>query len=655
MLEEQLKTVKTFQTYLGDKRQEKLVVYGTGINAEAVVKSCSDYRIVGLMDAAKTGEDLWGLRVLSEKEILEAGVKCIVVVARPAVLTVIYKRIQAWSEENGIFVCDIYGNDLADKVKKKRKSSPYFEMSYEGLLRKIDRYEVISFDIFDTLLTRCVYAPEDVFSLLDMKYEGRLPFLFSVERRRAEKELLEHGETDIYQIYHLIGKRYRLSQKETQSLLEAEIEKEKEVLLVREKMKECLQYCLTKGKKVYLISDMYFPKSILEDILACKGITGYDEIIVSCDAGCSKQNGLYKILKVEMGEHTWLHIGDNHEADYLAVKKAGGDAFEILTPIRMMEISTYDVLLTDIKNIDTRIMLGLLAAKVFNDPFMLYHSEGKPGISCLYDFGFLFIAPLIASFMLWMLSVLKKEEDELLIFSARDGWLLQKVYHIFRENYMKAILPEDVYLLISRKAISIVTEKCGKEERNNYLNYIKRLELEKYKTIYFFDFMSKGTCQSKFEDLIGREMQGIYFQKSLSGDERKDSIRAWCFFKEQSASERDLRIFAMCDFLECILSSPDPSFWKMDCLGRPVYEEEQRTEKQIESILEIHDGILLYCETFVKIRGKAQPGLGLAEFCDKILRLTESAASRIEIPELLEFELDDVVAAKKNTGKDVLA
>lgn len=655
MLKEQQKSVETFKTCMADRRGEKLVLYGTGINAEAVVKNCPEYRIVGLMDAAKTGESFWGLRVLSENEIVEAGVKCIVVVARPAVLTVIYKRIQAWSKENRIVVCDIYGNNLEDRIKSVKKSSPYFEVSYEDLLREADRHEVISFDIFDTLMTRGVYAPEDVFSLLDLEYGDRLPFLFSAERKRAERELLKKGETDIYEIYHLIGEHYGLSPKETQSMLEAEIKKEKEVLLVRERMRECLQYCLSEGKKVYLISDMYLTQNILEDILACKGITGYDRLIVSCSEGCSKQNGLYSVLKEETGAQKWLHIGDNHEADYLAAREAGGDAFEILAPVRMMEISAYDVLLSDLKNRTTRIMLGMLAAKAFNDPFILYHSDGKPRIGGLSEFGYLFIAPLIAAFMVWMLSVMEKGEDKLLLFSARDGWLLQKVYRIFEENDKRTVFPKDFYLLISRKAMNIVMEEDRKEERDNYLNYLKQLELEKYKIIYFFDFMSRGTCQSKLEDLIKRELQGVYFQKSLSGDERKDSIRVLRFFKEQSALEKDLRIFAMCDFLECILSSPDPSFWKIDHCGEPVYEEEQRSKKQIENISEIHEGILKYCEAFVKVMGKVPFESELPELCDKILRLTESAASRVEIPELLEFELDDVVAAKKNTGKDVLA
>lgn len=654
MFEEQQKTVEIFRTHLLDWQQEKIVLYGTGINAEAVVKSCPEYQIVGLMDAAKTGEVLWGLTVLSEKEILEKGIRCIVVVARPAVLSVIYKRIQIWSEENKIFVCDIYGNSLADRIKDRKRASPYFEISYDMLLEKIRKHEVISFDIFDTLLTRNVYEPRDVFSLLDIETRDKLSFRFSRERIKAERELLLKGEPNIYQIYNLIKEQQCLSVEKTQNLLENEIEKEKEVLLVRYKIWECFQYCLVEKKKIYLVSDMYFTKKILEEILTGLGIDGYEEILVSCEYGCSKQNGLFEILKEKIGEHSWLHIGDNHEADYLAAQKSGGDVFEILSPVRMMELSTYYTLLADIKSTEERVMIGMLAAKVFNDPFKLYRSDGKPRINNLFNFGYVFIAPAIVSFMLWLFSVLEEEKNSLLIFSARDGWLLQKIYHIFQENCHMVNLPEDVYLLISRKAVCIAAENNGcEEERYNYLNYLKSLKLENYKKIYFFDFMSRGTCQSRLEDIIGRKLQGVYFQKSLSGDEKKDSIQVLSFYKEKSALEKDLRIFAMCDFLECILTSPVPSFCGIDCSGNPVYEKEQRSAEQIESIEKIHEGILNYCREFTEIVREPQLRTLVPEFCDKILRCTESSISKIEISELLEFELDDITA-KKNTGRDVL-
>ncbi len=167
MHEELEKTVKIFREHYIPDSVEPMVIYGTGLLAEAVVTSCADYPIEGLMDAARTGETLWGKKVLSEAEAKEAGIRLVVVAARPAVHTIIYKRLQKWSEQCSVRILDIQGNDISEKGKKKIYDSPYFEKSYEQLLQEIDRHDVISFDIFDTLLTRKVYGPRDVFALLD--------------------------------------------------------------------------------------------------------------------------------------------------------------------------------------------------------------------------------------------------------------------------------------------------------------------------------------------------------------------------------------------------------------------------------------------------------------------------------------------------------
>ena len=64
------------------------------------------------------------------------------------------------------------------------------EVSYtEKLWRKIQRYSVISFDIFDTLIKRNVCIPEDVFDIVqeqfEIKNEKKLDISFKEERKKA--------------------------------------------------------------------------------------------------------------------------------------------------------------------------------------------------------------------------------------------------------------------------------------------------------------------------------------------------------------------------------------------------------------------------------------------------------------------------------------
>lgn len=654
MIKEQEEIVQAFRNAYDSKRKEPFVIYGTGINAEAVITCCQDYSIAGVVDAAKTGEVFCGFPILSLDEVLERRIREIIVVARPSVHGIIYKRIQHWCKENGILVLDIHGNEIARKIKSRESDLPYFQVDYADLKREIDRHDVISFDVFDTLLMRKVYEPADVFVLMDRELSERFSFVFSEERRAAEQELRKSCEPTIYQIYEHLAEKHHLSEAERQNLLSLEIEKERSVLCVREKMEQCMEDCIRQGKKVYLVSDMYLPAKLMEGILEQYGITGYTELLVSCDYNTSKPEGLFEILKEKAKEDSYLHIGDHKEADYDSPRRHSMDAFLIMPAIRMMESSSYRDAFVHLQSTPSRVMLGMLAAEVFHNPFSLSGTRGIPVITDAEQFGYAFIAPLILSFTVWMLRKINLKKDSLLLFSARDGWIVRKVFHQLADTWNLTELPQDIYFMVSRKALEIVEKGEEKGAREKYLTYLEKLNFDCYDTIYYFDFMSRGTCQSLLEEISGHRMQGIYFQKSISGIAAKDAVQVWTYFQEGSAQDRDLRIFALCDFLECILTSYQPSFCRIDEEGRYVYEREKRTQRQLKCLEKIHSGIFRYCSDFASILPDLPEDMPINEFCDEILRYTSSEYTRVMIPELGEFMLDDWLGGDKNTGMDAL-
>lgn len=654
MNKEQEEIVQAFKNTYHPKRKEPLAIYGTGINAEAVLACCKDYPIVGVVDLAKTGEIFCGFPVMSLDQVIERKIREIVVVARPSVHAIIYKRIQKWSEDNGILVLDVQGNDISKKVKERGQDILYFRLSYKDLIREIERHDVISFDVFDTLVMRKVYEPADVFALIDRELSDRFLFVFSEERKAAERELKKKGEPDIYQIYEYLAKKCCLTEEEERHLLRLELDKERDVLCVRRKMRDCVEYCIRRGKKVYLVSDMYLPAKLLGEWLERYGITGYAELLVSCDYQTTKPEKLFDILKEKAAGETYLHIGDNQEADYDSPKRHGMDAFLIMPSVRMMERSAYGDALVYLRSLSSKVMLGMLAAEVFQDPFALSGTRGIPIIGEAGQFGYGLIAPLVLSFTVWMLPKVRGEGKSLLLFSARDGWLIQRVFRSLAEVWKLDRLPEDIYFMVSRKALEIVEKGEDQGAREKYLEYLKTLGVGECAKVFYFDFMSRGTCQSLLERISGQKIQGIYFQKSVSGISSKDAIQVWPYFEESSAHEKDLRIFALCDFLECVFTSYQPSFRKIDEEGNYVYEEEKRTQRQIETLKGIHAGILRYCDDFARIMSDLPEDMPPNEYGDQILRFTSSEYSRINVLGLKEFMLDDWLGGDKNTGKDAL-
>ncbi len=84
------------QNFIQDK-SVPIVLYGTGLNTRNLIEQLSEDnkgRIAGLMDAKRTGEELWGYRVLSYDEVAVIEGCIIVIIARNAVIHVIYDRIK---------------------------------------------------------------------------------------------------------------------------------------------------------------------------------------------------------------------------------------------------------------------------------------------------------------------------------------------------------------------------------------------------------------------------------------------------------------------------------------------------------------------------------------------------------------------------------
>lgn len=110
----------------------------------------------------------------------------------------------------------------------------------------------------------------------------------------------------------------------------------------------------------------------------------------------------------------------------------------------------------------------------------------------------------------------------------------------------------------------------------------------------------------------------------------------------------------MCDFLECILTSYKPSFLGFSADLQPIYENERRSENQLSSVRDIHEGIRDYCREYAEILRCITGTVPEVDFCDGVLCLMGADNSRIEISELREMMLDDAAYGDKNTGRDAL-
>lgn len=163
-----------------------------------------------------------------------------------------------------------------------------------------------SFDIFDTLLTRRVKKPTDIFYIIQTQYNIDN---FYINRINAEK--LSNGTFD--DIYNQYAKLLNISQQETEKLKEIEILTELEHIIPIKTNLNKVQ------NNDILISDMYLDEKVLQKFLTRVGLDKTNKIYVTPDG---KHKG-YIYKKILETHQIKIHTGDNLHSDIYMAKKHG--------------------------------------------------------------------------------------------------------------------------------------------------------------------------------------------------------------------------------------------------------------------------------------------------------------------------------------------
>lgn len=179
-------------------------------------------------------------------------------------------------------------------------------MDTSGYLKAAEDLSVIAFDVFDTLIVRPFVRPDDLFDHIE-RITGKEGF--AKARRDAEKQARRQirQEIDLDEIYSVLDKRY--SDLKT-------IEIGKEIALCRADSEALALYSsfIKEGKTVILVSDMYLPRGVLEEILGRCGYAGYSKLYLSNELDLNKASGsVYDLITQENGPV--LMIGDNERSD----------------------------------------------------------------------------------------------------------------------------------------------------------------------------------------------------------------------------------------------------------------------------------------------------------------------------------------------------
>ncbi len=622
----------------------KIAIYGLGAETEKLLRAWkNEFQIVGLLDGYREEGTLYGMPVIPFAVAVQQ-VKLIIVAARPGSCRAIAKRIGKICVQRQIALYDMRGNNLCREKRPVYTFDRQAGMTKGALLRTMAACDVISFDLFDTLLMRRTLFPSDVFELVDerLRERGVVIEQFAGKRLAAEKELSKDRAPTLTAIYTWMKETYGIAALDVAATVRLEWEIDRSLVVPRKEVCELLPQLRGQGKEIYLVTDSYYTKEQITGLLERCGIEGYTDILVSCEYGTGKTQYLFSKLKEITGEKSCVHIGDDLTADMEQARANGLQACRLHSGIDLLEMAGYMGLWDFMEPLANRIRIGMFVSVLFNSPFQFEEDGKKIAAAHAYDIGWLFFAPLLGDFALWFDRQIREQGIRNILFCARDGYLMQKMHDMLaRDRDMVSVYfltsrtaairagmrnVEDIrYVekmkfsgslqeqLVKRFGVTADAEDSGKtclsdyaqeilerasESRKAYAAYIGQLGIREG-DIAFFDFVAKGTSQMFLSRLFANHLKGFYFLQLEAASMRGSGLDIVPFYRLEEGGGG--RIFEDYYILETILTSPEPSVIGFAADGAAVYGEETRSGEEIQCVLSAQAGILDYFRIYLKL------------------------------------------------------
>lgn len=489
-------------------------------------------------------------------------------------------------------------------------------MFLNRIQRKIDSAKVVSFDIFDTLLVRPYVRPADLFLHIE-KLTGKYDFCSArIEAEITARQKATSDDITLDAIYNELDSEY-------ECLKEEELELEALTLSQNPEMKQVWDYAVAQGKKIVITSDMYLPTGFLEGVLTKNGYRGYSSLYVSCDMGVSKATGrLYKhiISQLQVHPHEIVHIGDNKASDYKQACKAGITAilYEKRIDAYFRENKKARAFYEENEaKIGASILMGVLANN------WCAESCSDQADNYWQNIGYEYAGPVAWGFSKFVESQARQQQLDTLLFIARDGYTLHKVYstfnsgaksfYIYAPRFINAICNLDydskdasqsgdiinyyaerneeikeAYNRLSEhnafqhdqfiQSHRVLFDELARETRQQFKKYLTsrvqgatRIGLVDSVTIAF-------SAQKLVEKTLGQPVCGLYW--GVEKNRYQNRFEHYTYIANDEEIKYNTRVFTKkWDFMEFLLSAPEYPIMSVSEDGTPSYSQNPGSEE----------------------------------------------------------------------------
>lgn len=316
--------------------------------------------------------------------------------------------------------------------------------SEQKLKYAISQAEVISFDIFDTLVKRNVARPEHVHQLVQSEFLHQTGLEipeYPRYRTIAESEARKHSHKEEISLDEIFLFLQEVPEEWKNMLKQIERETEIELCTPNSKMKAVYEQAMQEGKKIIITSDMYLDEVTIRKILHKCGYDTYEKLYLSSFYGlCKSRGSIYNIIQKDYAAYKGkiLHIGDNIKGDYVIPKKQGIPALLIDGQQRSLKYwKTRD------KGIEEQFLYERL--------YCFLNNHNDPDYSDAMSVGYEILGPMLFGYCKWLYERTRADKIDIILFLSREGKIFKKA---FNSLYPQCEIKQ-VYLYVSRQALVV--------------------------------------------------------------------------------------------------------------------------------------------------------------------------------------------------------
>ena len=498
------------------------------------------------------------------------------------------------------------------------------------LKESIERADAVSFDIFDTLLIRAYVKPTDLFSHMERaeNADGFCAERIAAERRCRQKNS-DREDITFDDIYDEIDGKFK-------NLKEVELEYERRALRANPEVGELFRLAKELGKKVAIASDMYLPESFLLGVLQENGFGGADGVYISGALNKTKSGGsLFRHILEKFGiaPGGLLHIGDNRRSDceiprglgikchhYKKISKRYFKKFKYLKKFYRARGGSFTA----------SIITQLAGARLLLE---------NPRGNFWRDLGYRLAGPAAFAYANFVRREARKRNLTNLLFVARDGYLLRKIYNLYggaaKNAYvyaprilryirdMESLPPKDAGRVLDffaeggADARKIAGGRGGADPARilgeNFRKYARKFVSEGDR-VGIVDTATMGfSSQDLLETALGTPVFGLYWSNMR---ECARGFKFACFKPNGNYLFQEKGVFTIkWDLMEFLFSSPETSVKYVDAEGSPVYAKTPPPEEVYRAKVypDIAEGALEFARDLLALCGGKDPEISADE------------------------------------------